>query len=140
MLVFTPKMFVKFVIASKPYLAFAATKAALSAAKIVNGAPSAPTANSNSGKHKPAPHNKTMQIKINNAFLIPAIKTVLSKEFSKFAETLEKTQKKVGEASDELDKLVGTRTRKIQSKLKNIASISDEEAVLLLEDDIEEKN
>ena len=46
---------------------------------------------------------------------------------------LQKTQKKVGEASDELDKLVGTRTRLIQSKLNNIDSLEDNEAKEILE-------
>ena len=61
--------------------------------------------------------------------LLGAVKT----EFSKFAEVLQKTQKKVGEASDELDKLVGTRTRLIQSKLNNIDSLEDNEAKEILE-------
>lgn len=53
--------------------------------------------------------------------LLGAVKT----EFEKFASTLEKTQKKFNEASFELDKLVGTRTRMIQSKLKNIQKLED---------------
>ena len=61
--------------------------------------------------------------------LLGAVKT----EFAKFAETLEKTQKKVGEASSELDKLVGTRTRMINSKLKSIESLGESESKLLLE-------
>ena len=61
--------------------------------------------------------------------LLGAVKT----EFAKFAETLEKTQKKVGEASNELDKLVGTRTRMINSKLRSIESLNDNEAKELLE-------
>lgn len=61
--------------------------------------------------------------------LLGAVKT----EFEKFAQTLEKTQKKVDEASDELDKLVGTRTRKIQSKLKHIENLDEIEAKDLLE-------
>ncbi|MBQ9124449.1 MAG: DNA recombination protein RmuC [Acholeplasmatales bacterium] len=60
--------------------------------------------------------------------LLGAVKT----EFNKFAATLEKTQKKVGEASDELDKLVGTRTRMLQSKLKNVDSLDVSEANELL--------
>jgi len=82
---------------------------------------------------------KTLIIQKKSADVFKLLAAV-KKEFNKFAETLEKTQKKVGEASDELDKLVGTRTRKIQSKLKNIASISDEEATLLLEDELDERN
>ncbi|MBE6143473.1 MAG: DNA recombination protein RmuC [Erysipelotrichaceae bacterium] len=61
--------------------------------------------------------------------LLGAVKT----EFSKFADVLQKTQKKVGEASDELDKLVGTRTRMIQSKLSSIENLDEEEANKLLD-------
>ena len=61
--------------------------------------------------------------------LLGAVKT----EFEKFAQTLEKTQRKVDEASDELDKLVGTRTRKIQSKLKHIENLDEEETKDILE-------
>ena len=52
--------------------------------------------------------------------------TVLGKvktEFDTFADVLAKTQKRINEANQELDKLVGTRTRKIQSTLKNVESL-----------------
>ena len=61
--------------------------------------------------------------------LLGAVKT----EFSKFAETLQKAQKKVDEASNELDNLVGTRTRMIQSKLKTIEYLDNEESKELIE-------
>lgn len=61
--------------------------------------------------------------------LLGAVKT----EFEKFASTLEKTQKKFDEASNELDQLVGTRTRKIQNKLKSIESLDDNTANEILE-------
>ena len=61
--------------------------------------------------------------------LLGAVKT----EFSKFAETLQKAQKKVDEASNELDNLVGTRTRMIQSKLKTIEYLDNEESKDLIE-------
>ncbi len=76
----------------------------------------------------------TIQKKSSDVFkLLGAVKT----EFEKFAETLEKTQRKVGEASDELDKLVGTRTRMIRSKLKNIEALDSQESskMLGIEDD-----
>ena len=53
-------------------------------------------------------------------------------EFEKFASVLEKTQKKVTEASDELDKLVGTRTRMIRSKLRSVEVLDEGEAQVLL--------
>lgn len=61
-------------------------------------------------------------------------------EFGKFAGVLEKTQKKVNEASKELDTLVGTRTRAMQKKLSKIQDIDQNEAVEILgydEDEIE---
>lgn len=61
--------------------------------------------------------------------LLGAVKT----EFEAFAGVLEKAQKRVNEANDELDKLVGVRTRKIQSKLKNIASLDEKDASEILE-------
>ena len=73
----------------------------------------------------------TIQKKSSEVFkLLGAVKT----EFKKFAETLEKTQKKVNDASNELDKLVGTRTRQIESKLKNIELIDSVEASKLLDE------
>ena len=61
--------------------------------------------------------------------LLGAVKT----EFNKFADTLQKAQKKVDDASNELDSLVGTRTRMIQSKLRNIEYLEEEESKELLE-------
>ena len=56
--------------------------------------------------------------------LLGAVKT----EFEKFAEALSSTQKKLTQAEDELENLVGTRTRQMQKKLKEIGSLSPEEA------------
>ena len=53
--------------------------------------------------------------------VLGAVKT----EFNKFGSVLEATQQRLTQANAELDKLVGTRTRKIQSKLRNIASLPD---------------
>ena len=61
--------------------------------------------------------------------LLGAVKT----EFGKFAGALEKTQKKVSEVSNELDNLIGTRTRMIQSKLKSIEKVDDKLSTSLLE-------
>ena len=61
--------------------------------------------------------------------LLGAVKT----EFNKFADTLQKAQKKVDDASNELDSLVGTRTRMIQSKLRSIEYLDEEESKELLE-------
>jgi DNA recombination protein RmuC len=50
-------------------------------------------------------------------------------EFDKFAEVLAKAQEKIQSAGSELDRLIGTRTRMIQSKLKNLDSIGEKMAV-----------
>ncbi|MBQ7624931.1 MAG: DNA recombination protein RmuC [Clostridia bacterium] len=58
-------------------------------------------------------------------------------EFDTFSAVLEKAQTKISQANDELDRLVGTRTRMIQSKLKNLQALPREEAAILLEDNDE---
>lgn len=55
-------------------------------------------------------------------------------EFGKFGEVLAKVQKKFDEASDEMERLVGTRTRKINSRLKEITELDDIEASRLIDD------
>lgn len=67
--------------------------------------------------------------------LLGAVKT----EFGKFAEALEKTQKKVDAASAELEDLVGTRTRVMNKKLRTIDALDEETAKLLFDDADEEK-
>ena len=67
--------------------------------------------------------------------VLSAVKT----EFEKFGGVLEATQKRLNSATDELDKLVGVRTRVIQSKLKSVTALSDDDAAALLGSaDIEE--
>lgn len=66
--------------------------------------------------------------------LLGAVKT----EFGKFADALEKTQKKFNAAADDLDALVGTRTRKMNTKLKEIEALDQETTKLLLEGESEE--
>ena len=61
--------------------------------------------------------------------LLGAVKT----EFGKFAEALEKTQKRVNAAADDLDALVGTRTRMMNSKLKSIEALDEETSKLLID-------
>ena len=60
----------------------------------------------------------TIQQRTNEVWkVLTAVKT----EFSKFEETLTKTQKRLDEANRELDDLVGKRTRAIQRKLDGIS-------------------
>ena len=53
-------------------------------------------------------------------------------EFGKFADSLNKVQKKFGEASNEMENLVGTRTRMINSKLKSITALDEPSAEAIL--------
>ncbi len=61
--------------------------------------------------------------------VLGAVKT----EFDKFGEVLSVTQARINQANAELDKLIGTRTRSIQRKLRNIALITEKESRELLE-------
>lgn len=49
----------------------------------------------------------------------------VKREFDTFADVLEKTQTKLNQANTELDKLVGVRTRKIQSQLSKVQKIEE---------------
>lgn len=49
-------------------------------------------------------------------------------EFEKFAEVLGATQKRLDQARDELDKLVGVRTRAIRSRLREVETFSEEDS------------
>lgn len=62
-------------------------------------------------------------------------------EFSKFETVLNSAQNKLNQASSEIDKLVGTRTRQINRKLKNIDKLSfeDTDAYLPQEDSEDEE-
>ena len=62
--------------------------------------------------------------------VLGAVKT----EFDKFASCLENTQKRLEQANNELDKLVGTRTRMIRSKLKKVESLTESQAKAILDD------
>ena len=62
--------------------------------------------------------------------VLGAVKT----EFDKFEACLTQTQNRLDQASRELDKLVGTRTRAIRRKLKSVTELSEEESRKLLEE------
>lgn len=63
--------------------------------------------------------------------VLGAVKT----EFSTFQSVLEATQNKLNQASNELEKLVGVRTRQIQRKLKDVTTLTEHESKQLLETD-----
>lgn len=61
--------------------------------------------------------------------LLGAVKT----EFGKFADALSKTQKHLNSVADDLDTLVGTRTRKMNVQLRSIEALDEETSQLLIE-------
>lgn len=61
--------------------------------------------------------------------VLGAVKT----EFDKFGSVLEATQQRINQANAELDKLVGARTRKIQSKLRNITALPQDTSSVMLD-------
>ncbi len=65
--------------------------------------------------------------------ILGAVKT----EFEKFEDVLSAAQKKINQANDDLDKLIGTRSRMIRRRLRDVSALSDEETTVLL--DLEEK-
>ena len=67
--------------------------------------------------------------------VLGAVKT----EFDKFGDVLAATQNRINQANSELDKLIGTRTRSIQRKLRSVSSLAEEDSKTLLDftDDID---
>ena len=61
--------------------------------------------------------------------LLGAVKT----EFDRFGKVVEAAQQRLEQAGNELDKLVGVRTRQIQKRLANVTSLAEDEAIALLE-------
>ena len=61
--------------------------------------------------------------------LLGAVKT----EFGTFAKALEETQKHIRKVDDDLDKLVGVRTRQINRKLSRVEALPEESSVKLLD-------
>lgn len=61
--------------------------------------------------------------------VLGAVKT----EFDKFGTVLEATQARINQANAELDKLIGTRTRSIQRKLRSVTSLGDRDAAQMLD-------
>ncbi len=73
-----------------------------------------------------------IQKRSNEVFkLLEAVKS----EFESFAKVLSGAQQRADQLSDELEKLVGTRTRQMQRKLKDISMISLEEAKQIIDEE-----
>ncbi|RJQ56786.1 MAG: DNA recombination protein RmuC, partial [Nitrospiraceae bacterium] len=66
--------------------------------------------------------------------ILGAVKT----EFERFGDVLRKAQEKIKEADDEIDKLVGVRTRQIQRKLKIVQELPSQESLLYIPDETSE--
>ena len=60
--------------------------------------------------------------------VLGAVKT----QFDKFSDVLKKAQDKINKASSDIDTLVGTRTRMIRSKLKQVEALPEQETIKLL--------
>lgn len=67
---------------------------------------------------------KTLAVQKRSAEVWKVLGSV-KKEFDTFADVLKDTQKRLNQANDDLDKLVGVRTRQIQRKLKNVHAPSE---------------
>ncbi len=61
--------------------------------------------------------------------VLGAVKT----EFDKFADALRSTQARLTQANEELDKLVGTRTRRMQLKLRGLTEMTSADAEKILQ-------
>jgi DNA recombination protein RmuC len=62
---------------------------------------------------------KTLNVE-KTAHKVMTLLGIVKSEFSKFGDVLEKAQKKIKEAGDNIDALVGTRTKKIQKALEDV--------------------
>ena len=68
---------------------------------------------------------------------LSAVKT----EFNKFGDVLKKAQEKINKASEDIDELVGTRTKKINARLKSFEELPviDANSILQLNKDDEDE-
>jgi len=64
---------------------------------------------------------------------LSAVKT----EFGKFGDILKKAQEKINRASEDIDELVGARTKKINAKLKSFEELPAAESKMLLDANLE---
>lgn len=67
---------------------------------------------------------KTLAVQKHSAEVWQILNDV-KREFDTFADVLEKTQTRLNQANTELDKLVGVRTRKIQSQLSKVQKLEE---------------
>lgn len=67
--------------------------------------------------------------------ILGAVKT----EFSKFGGILDRAQKKINEASNDIDQLVSTRTKAIERKLKKVQELPQSQTIILLDNGLIEE-
>ena len=67
---------------------------------------------------------KTLTIEKRAADVWNVLATVKT-EFVKFSDVLEKAQQKINQANNEMDKLVGARTKKIMLQLNKVSGVED---------------
>lgn len=84
---------------------------------------------------------KTLNLQKQSAQIGELLKAV-SKEFQNFGAVLDKAQDRIRQAGDEIEKLVGTRTRMIQKQLKKVEELPEHsvEAPLLLDDNLDDSD
>ena len=63
--------------------------------------------------------------------ILGAVKT----EFDKFGNVLKKAREKIDQAGEDIDSLVGVRTRQIQRKLKNVQEMPSKDSISFLSDE-----
>ena len=78
---------------------------------------------------------KTLAIQKRSSEVWEVLATI-KKEFSTFGTVLEKAQRKIKEADNEIEKMVTTRTRMMMSKLRNVEQIEPTEAEEEKEDEL----
>ena len=71
---------------------------------------------------------KTLAVQKRSAQVWEVLSSVKG-EFDKFSTVLENTQQRLEQANNELDKLVGVRTRQIQRKLEKLQSDSTDSQI-----------
>ena len=59
----------------------------------------------------------------------------VKKEFGTFSTVLEETRKHIGKVDEDLEKLIGVRTRQINKKLSSVEELSEADSIKLLSSD-----
>jgi DNA recombination protein RmuC len=77
---------------------------------------------------------KTLAIEKRSSEVWKILGTVKT-EIDKFGEVLRKAQEKIKQAGEEIDDLVGVRTRQIQRKLKNVQELPSESSLSYIPDE-----